>query len=135
MYTLSQELYDRTCAFVRTMAATCSQCLRSRTLCRECDISAAPTLLRALAEAKFPVEDRRVRTAPPSLKERCKVYLEFVSKENRWLLSREIDPANKLCGRGLKYWTLRYMAKNGMLKTYCAGKKIYFSTPNKELKK
>ena len=82
--------------------------------------------------AELPAQDRLARTAPPSLKERCDFYLGVVAKAGRWLTAKEIDPSNRFCGRGLKYWTLRRMAKHGQLKTYCDGKTIYFNLPNKE---
>lgn len=132
MCRLSRDLYDRTCAFVRTMANTCDRCLRPRSCCDECDLVNSRFLLQALSEAELPAQDRLARTAPPSLKERCDFYLGVVAKAGRWLTAKEIDPSNRFCGRGLKYWTLRRMAKHGQLKTYCDGKTVYFNLPNKE---
>lgn len=93
------------------------------------------TLIKELEDALRPVNEQRLRKIPPSFKARCDFYLTAVSSAGRWVTAREIDPKNSLCGRGLKYWTLRKMVKLGILKTYSDGLKIYFSTPKKGKKK
>lgn len=131
MCKLSHDLYVRTCAFVRTMASACSSCLRPKSECPYCDLNMSMKLLRELEEAPRPVNEHRLRKITPSLKTRCDFYRAAVSAADRWVAAREIDPENTLCGRGLKYWTLRKMVKNGLLKTYSDGNKIFFSLTKK----
>lgn len=132
---LSPELYAQVCAFVRIMANTCRRCVRSRAMCSECDLSNCRNIEASLLELRKPVAQRRMRVNTPSLSERFEYYLEAVRKAGRRLTAHEIDPKNSICGRGLKYWTLRQMTKRGILKTYCDGGKIYFATTNKETNK
>lgn len=131
MCKLSQDLYLRTCAFVRTMADTCNQCLRPKSVCSECDLHMSSILIRELEETTRPVNEQRLRKVTPSFKTRCDFYLAKISTAYGWVTAREIDPTNSLCGRGLKYWTLRKMVKMGLLKTYSDGNKIYFSLTKK----
>ena len=131
MCKLSQDLYMRTCAFVRTMADTCSSCLRPKSVCSECDLNQSAMLLKELEETTRPINEQRLRKVTPSFKNRCDFYLAKISTANGWVTAREIDPNNSLCGRGLKYWTLRKMVKMGLLKTYSDGDKIYFSLTKK----
>ena len=135
MCKLSQDLYMRICAFVRTMADTCNQCLRPKSVCSECDLHMSSILIRELEETTRPVNEQRLRKVTPSFKTRCDFYLAKISTADGWVTAREIDPTNSLCGRGLKYWTLRKMVKMGLLKTYNEGKTVYFTLPNKETKK
>ena len=132
MCKLSQDLYMRICAFVRTMADTCNQCLRPKSVCSECDLHMSSILIRELEETTRPVNEQRLRKVTPSFKTRCDFYLAKISTADGWVTAREIDPTNSLCGRGLKYWTLRKMVKMGLLKTYSDGNKIYFSLTKKE---
>lgn len=127
MCKLSRDLYNRTCAFVRTMEATCIACLRPTSYCYNCDLRTSRSLLAELSDASRPVEKQMLRKTPPSFRTRCDFYLAAVSAAKGWITARKIDPSNSLCGRGLKYWTLRKMVKMGLLKTYCDGKTIYFS--------
>ena len=131
MCKLSQDLYMRTCAFVRTMAETCNKCLRPKSVCSECDLHMSSILIRELEETTRPVNEQRLRKVTPSFKTRCDFYLAKISTADGWVTAREIDPTNSLCGRGLKYWTLRKMVKMGLLKTYSDGDKIYFSLTKK----
>lgn len=131
MCKLSQDLYMRTCAFVRTMASTCNKCLRPKSVCSECDLHMSSILIRELEETTRPVNEQRLRKVTPSFKTRCDFYLAKISTVDGWVTAREIDPTNSLCGRGLKYWTLRKMVKMGLLKTYSDGDKIYFSLTKK----
>lgn len=135
MYHLSSDLYRRTCAFVRTMSETCSSCLRPKNVCDDCDLRFSRSLLKELEEIILPINEQRLQKVIPSFKTRCDFYLAKISTANGWVTAREIDPNNSLCGRGLKYWTLRKMVKMGFLKTYSDGTTVYFTLPNKETKK
>ena len=130
MMQISQDLYDRTYAFVRTMAATCRNCMRPKSACDDCDLFQARFLVESLQDGRQPIDRRRVRINAPSFRERCEYYTEAIAAAGRPLSARAIDPHNKICARGLKYWTLRKMVKKGLLKTYCDGKTMFFSTPN-----
>ena len=132
MCRLPQDLYDRTCAFVRTMAATCRGCMRPKYACDTCDLWPAKALLGCLEDARKPRKNRvRFEQLPYETRERF--YAQEIRKAGRWVTAREIDKDNALrSGRGLKYWTLRKMVKRGILKTYCDGKDVYFSTTTKE---
>ena len=88
-------------------------------------------LIRELEETTRPVNEQRLRKVTPSFKTRCDFYLAKILTADGWVTAREIDPTNSLCGRGLKYWTLRKMVKMGLLKTYSDGNKIYFSLTKK----
>lgn len=131
---MSPELYERICAFVRLMSATCRACMRPKSGCDTCDLYPCRFLEPALADLRKPVPQRVQRINSPSFKERCAYYLDMVRKAGRYVTAREIDPKNSVCPRGLKYWTLRKMVKIGVLKTYCDGDKTYFGTTNKETK-
>lgn len=131
MCKLSQDLYMRTCAFVRIMASTCNSCLRPKSVCDNCDLLLSTVLIKELEEVKLPVNEQRLRRITPSFKTRCDFYLASISSADRWVTAHEIDPKNSLCGRGVKYWTLRKMVKIGLLKTYSDGNKIYFSLTKK----
>lgn len=128
--TISLELYERVCAFVRTMASACRRCMRPKSQCDVCDLRPCRFLESALAELRQPVQKRRQRINQPSLRERCAYYLAIIRKAGRPLAAREIDPKNAICGRGLKYWTLRRMVKRGQLKTFHEGKETLFVTTN-----
>ncbi len=132
--TISPELYERVCAFVRTMASACRRCMRPKSQCDVCDLRPCRFLETALAELRQPIQQRRQRINQPSFKERSAYYLAIVREAGRYLSAREIDPKNAICGRGLKYWTLRKMVKLGILKTFCDGGAILFAPTNKETK-
>ena len=134
MIELPPELYRRVCAFVRTMANTCHHCMRPKALCEECDLYACRSLERALGELRNRNVPPARRLYAPSFKERSRLYLDIIRKAGRAVPSREIDPGNSVCARGLKYWTLRKMVKLGMIKTLCDGGTILFATTNKETK-
>ena len=134
MIALTPELYERVCAFIRTMAHACRRCLRPKSQCDECDLRPCRFLESALAELRQPIERRRQRINQPSFAERSAYYLAIVKQGGRYMSAREIDPKNAICGRGLKYWTLRQMVKRGILKTFCDGGKILFAPTNKETK-
>lgn len=135
MCQLSRDLYMRTCAFVRTMSDTCSSCLRPKSVCDDCDLNFSRSLLKELEEVILPINEQRFRKVIPSFKTRCDFYLAKISAANDWITARDIDPHNTLCGRGLKYWTLRKMVKIGLLKTYSEGGKIFFTLTKKEQNK
>lgn len=134
MITISPELYERVCAFVRLMADSCRRCLRPKSQCDNCDLAPCRFLESALAELRRPIESRRQRINQSSFSERCAYYLAILKQSGRYMSSREIDPKNAICGRGLKYWTLRKMVKLGILKTFCDGGRILFAPTNKETK-
>ena len=134
MITISPELYERVCAFVRTMADTCRHCMRPKSMCDTCDLYPCRFLESALRELRQPVEQRRQRINQPSFRERASYYLAIVRQAGRYVPAREIDPKNAICGRGLKYWTLRKMVKLGILKTFCDGGVVLFAPTNKETK-
>ncbi len=135
MCQLSRDLYMRTCAFVRTMSDTCRSCLRPKSVCDDCDLNFSRSLLKELEEVILPINEQRFRKVIPSFKTRCDFYLAKISAANDWITARDIDPHNTLCGRGLKYWTLRKMVKIGLLKTYSEGGKIFFTLTKKEQNK
>lgn len=134
MITLTPELYERVCAFVRTMATVCRRCLRPKSQCDVCDLRPCKFLESALAELRKPIIARRQRINQPSLKERSAYYLTILRQSGRYMSAREIDPKNAICERRLKYWTLRKMVKLGILKTFCDGEQILFAPTNKETK-
>ena len=101
----------------------------------DCDLNFSRSLLKELEEVILPINEQRFRKVIPSFKTRCDFYLAKISAANDWITARDIDPHNTLCGRGLKYWTLRKMVKIGLLKTYSEGGKIFFTLTKKEQNK
>lgn len=127
MITMSEELYNRTRAFVRTMTATCRSCMRPKSTCDTCDLYQARHLMASLDDAGKPVVARRARINAPSYKERVRYYCQIVRSAGRYVSAREIDTKNEICSRALKHSTLQRMVKAGFLKTFFDGKTMFFA--------
>ncbi len=132
---IPRDLYDRTCAFVRTMADTCRACMRPRYVCDECDLVQSRALVEALEEmGRKPASRAKQTLYYASFKERCAMYEQIVREAGRWMAAREIDPEHRISERGLKYMTLRKMVRDGRLASKCVDDKTYFNIPQKETK-
>lgn len=119
MIEISEELYTRVTKLLQVLTNTCKGCLRPKSACGECDLSPAPYLLsqmRKATSAKCSVDYGR----------RFDIIEAEVRAFGRPVLAKEIDPKRKLCGRGLKYWSLRKMVKLGMLRSFRKNNQVYF---------
>ena len=105
--------------------------MKSHSACDVCDLYHCRDIEAALYDHRRPFEKRRLRVNQPSFAERSAYYIAAIRKAGRYVAAKEIDPKNAICGRGLKYWTLRRMVQLGYLKTFCDGKVTYFTTTNK----
>lgn len=119
MIEISEDLYTRVVKFLQVLTNTCKGCLRPKASCGECDLATAPYLLSQMKKAtssKCSVDYGR----------RFDIIEAEVRAFGRPVLAKEIDPKRKLCGRGLKYWSLRKMVKLGMLRSFRKDKQVYF---------
>ena len=119
MIEISEDLYTRVLKLLQVLTSSCKSCLRPKSSCVECDLAPTPHLLsqmRKATSAKCSVDYGR----------RFDIIEAEVRAFGRPVLAKEIDPKRRLCGRGLKYWSLRKMVRLGMLKSFRKDKQVYF---------
>ena len=119
MIEIQEELYSRLVSLLRTLSDSCKSCARPKSMCTECDLSPAPYLLSRLLSATGPV-------GCVDYGRRFDIIEAEIRSFGRPVLAKEIDPKRKLCGRGLKYWSLRKMVRLGMLRSIHSDGQVYF---------
>lgn len=108
---LTDRTEKRVVAFVRTVANDCHVCnRRSDENCYHCRSLWANSLMR---EIKLDL-DGKTEEIDYSLSARIARIMLVLKTEHKPLISREID-LNGICSAQLKLWTLKYMAKKGMI--------------------
>lgn len=119
MIEINENLYTRVLRLLQVLTGSCKSCLRPKSSCVECDLAPAPYLLSQMRKAtssKCSVDYGR----------RFDIIEAEVRSFGRPVLAKEIDVGRRLCGRGLKYWSLRKMVKLGMLKSFRKDNQVYF---------
>lgn len=124
MIEIQEDLYVRIKNLLRVLTSSCKGCVRrGKPQCDECDIAPAPYLLSRLENVMKP-------NGTVDYGRRFDIIESQVRSFGRPVLAKEIDPKKKLCGRGLKYWSLRKMVEIGMLKSFRQDKQVYFIPNN-----
>lgn len=107
---MTQDVENRMVAFVRSVAGECAGCMRrTEANCRSCRAKFAQALMRDIHAA--------MGKADPidySLAARMHRIVSAIESANRPLTAPEIDLGGT-CSFQLKYWTLTYMVRKGVL--------------------
>jgi hypothetical protein len=106
---VNQNVEKRMISFINTAADRCRHCLRkSPTTCEKCESSWAQSIMTDI------LATATENTPDYSLAYRMKLIRTRLQHANRPLLASEIH-LDGLCSMQLKYWTLRYMVRKGVL--------------------
>lgn len=132
---MTQEIENRTIAFVRAIANRCSQCLyRREENCSRCDSRLAVRIMKDIEL------DKAVPQRDYSLFARMERITEILRGTDEPLFSHEIK-LNGMCSNQLKNWTLKRMIRLGLIGRRLAfrtqtGRPVYrYFKKNKETKK
>lgn len=107
---MTKDVENRVIAFVRSVAGDCAGCMRrAEANCRTCRAKFAQALMRDIS-----VSTGKVDPIDYSLATRMHRIVSAIESANRPLTTSEIDLGGT-CSFQLKYWTLRYMVRKGVL--------------------